>query len=169
MSQVIYSISPGHDALPILCPGDIEVMDRFGTHLISEEANTLCFKSKIISLKEEVDSSSINQAYNKYFAKEDNRIQRKNLTFLRDSSQWNSDITDQWSLFHCFIAAVRYTTMHPHLWVNSFIDVNLKPTESIPFEEWCKKIAAHMQSSDYLYFLLENYNNIDKYLLLPNT
>ena len=59
--------------------------------------------------------------------------------------------------------------MHPQLWVNSFISVNLKPTERIPFEEWCKKIAAHMQSSDYFDIVLQNDNNIDKYLLLPDT
>ena len=72
----------------------LEVMDRFGTHLISEEANTLCFKSKIISLKEEVDSSSTNQAYDKYISKKDKCIQLKNLSFFRESRQWNSNITD---------------------------------------------------------------------------
>ena len=59
--------------------------------------------------------------------------------------------------------------MHPQLWVNYFIDVNLKPTESIPFEEWCDQISEHMQSSDSFDLVLQNNNNIDKYLLLPDT
>ena len=62
----------------------LDVMDRFGAHLISKEVNTIRFKNKILSLKEEGDSSSINQAYDKYVAKEDKRIQRKKMTFLRD-------------------------------------------------------------------------------------
>ena len=112
----------------------IEVMDGFGAHLISEEANTIRFKNKIISLKEEGDSSYINQAYDKYVAKEDKHIQRNNLTFIMDSRKWNSDITNQWGLLHCGFAAVRHTTMHPQLWVNSFIAVNLNPIERIVFE-----------------------------------
>ena len=127
-----------------------EVIDRFGAHLISEEVNTIRFKNNILSLKEEGDSSSITQAYDKYVVKEDKHIQRNNLTFLRESRQWNSNITDQWGLLHCGLAAVLHTTIHPPLWVNSFIAVNLKPKERISFEEWREKIAAHMQSSDIL-------------------
>ena len=73
----------------------LEVMDGFGAHLISEEANPIRFNNKILSLKEEGDSSSINQVYDKYVPKEEKRIQRKNLTFIRESRQWNSNITDQ--------------------------------------------------------------------------
>ena len=112
----------------------LEVMDGFGAHLISEEANNIRFKDKIIILKDEGDSSSINQAHDKYVAKEDNHIQRNKLNFIRDSRQWNSNITDQWGLLHYSLAAVRHTTMHPQMWVNYFIAVNLKPTEMITFE-----------------------------------
>ena len=106
----------------------IEVIDGIGAHLISEEANTIFFKNKILILKEEGDSSSINKAYGKYVTKEDKRIQRNNLNFLRESRQWNSNITDQLGLLHCGLAAVRNTTMHPQPWVNSFIAINLNPT-----------------------------------------
>ena len=61
----------------------LEVMDRFGAHLVSEEANNNFFNNKILRLKEEGDSSSINQAYDTYVAKKDKRIQRNNLTFIR--------------------------------------------------------------------------------------
>ena len=91
----------------------LEVIDVFGAHLISEEANTIRFKNMILSLKEEGDSSSINQEYDKYVAQEDNHIQPNNLTFLTDSRQWNSNTTDQWGLLHCGLAAARHTTMHP--------------------------------------------------------
>ena len=61
----------------------LDVMDGFGTHLISKEAKTICLKNKILRLKEEGDSSSINQAYDKYASKEKNCIQHNNLTILR--------------------------------------------------------------------------------------
>ena len=70
---------------------------------------------------------------------------------------------------HFGIAAVRHTTMHPQLWVNSFIAVNMKPADRITFEGWCDNIATHMQSSDSFDIVLQNYNKIDKYLLLPYT
>ena len=93
----------------------LEVMDGFGAHLIYEEANNVRFENNILSLKEEGDSSSINRAYDKYVAKENKIIQHNKLSFLRESRQWNSNITDQWGLLHCGIAAVRNTTMHPQL------------------------------------------------------
>ena len=140
----------------------LEFMDGFGAHLISEEANTIRFNNKILSLKEEGYSSSINQAYDKYVSKEYKRIQCNNFR------QWKSNINNQWGLMHYVIATVRYTTMHPHLWVNAFISVNMKPTERIPFDEWWEKISAHMQLSYSFYLVLYNYNSIDKYLLLPD-
>ena len=115
----------------------LEVMDGFGAPLISEEANTIRFINTILSLKEEGDSLSINQAYDTYVAKEYKRIQRNNLNFLRDSRQWKSNITDQWGLLHCGLAAARHMTTHPQLWVNFFIVINMNPTERIPFEERC--------------------------------
>ena len=84
--------------MPLICPNldwwVLEVMDGFGAHMISKEANTTRLKNKILSLKEEVDSSSKNQAYDKYISKKDKCIQLKNLSFFRESRQWNSNITD---------------------------------------------------------------------------
>ena len=147
----------------------LEAMKIFDAHLISEEANTIRFKNNILILKEEGDSSSTNQAYDKYVAKEDKHIQRKNLNFIRESRQRTYNITDKCGQLNCGLAAVQHTTMHLQQWVNSFIAVNLKPTERIPFEEWCRKIAAHMQSSDSFDLVQQNNNNIEKYLLLPDT
>ena len=96
----------------------VDVMDGFSAHLISKEANTLRFKNKILSLKEEGDSSFINQANDKYVSNEDNRIQRNNLNFIRESRKCNYNITDQWGLLNCGLASVWHTTMHPQLWVN---------------------------------------------------
>ena len=100
---------------------------------------------------------------------ENNCIQHDNLNFIRDSRQWNYNITDQRGLLYCGLAAVRHTTMYPQLWVNSFIAVNLKPTESIIFEEWYENISAHMQSSDSFDLVMHKNNNIDQYLILLYT
>ena len=125
--------------MPLICHNTdwwvLDFMDGFGVHLISEETNTICFKNKILSLKDKGDSLSINQAYDKYVFKEDKPIQCNNFTFIRESRKWNSNINGRWCLLHCGLSAVRHTTMHPQLWVNSLIAVNLKPTERIKFEE----------------------------------
>ena len=106
-----------YQEMPSICHNPdwwvLEVMDGFGAHLISDESNTIRFKNKILSLKQEGDSSFINQAYDKYVAKEDKNIQRNNFTFIRESRQWNSNINDQWGLLHCGLADLRHTTMHP--------------------------------------------------------
>ena len=47
----------------------LEVFDGFGVHITSVMANELRYEAKILSLKEEGDSSSVNQAYDKFVAK----------------------------------------------------------------------------------------------------
>ena len=64
----------GYWAMPSICHNldwwVVEVMYGFSAHLISKKANTLRFKNKILSLKEEGDSSFINQANDKYVSTE---------------------------------------------------------------------------------------------------
>jgi hypothetical protein len=48
----------------------MEIFDGFGSHLASLEALDYCFQNKILSLKEEADSSHFNQSYDKWVAKQ---------------------------------------------------------------------------------------------------
>ena len=52
----------------------IEIVDGFSAHLGSLIALQLCYENKIMCLNEEGDSSHVNQAYDKYVAKNDKRI-----------------------------------------------------------------------------------------------
>ena len=54
----------------------VEIFDGFGVHLSNYEALKMRSDAKIISIKEECDSSSINQAYDKHVVKSDKRKQR---------------------------------------------------------------------------------------------
>lgn len=122
----------------------VEIFDGFGAHLNNYQALKLRMDARVISIKEEADSSSINQAYDKLVARSDKTVQRKNLSYLRELKGSN-EFRDQWDLIHVGLAAVRYTREHPELWINSFILVNLHPRHMLPFEKWCEKLSPFMQ------------------------
>ena len=105
----------------------LEILDGFGAHLSNLPALRKRYNNKIITLKEEADSSSINQAYDKLVAKMDKQVQRLNLGWLRGTKRNLNALCDQWDLVHCGLAAVRWTIAHPECWINSFIAVNLHP------------------------------------------
>ena len=142
----------------------VEIFDGFGAHLSNYDALKMRADAKIISIKEEGDSSSINQAYDKLVAKSDKVEQRRSLGYLRAMTGSNNFI-DQWSLIYVGLAAVRYTKENPSLWVNSFIAVNLHPRHMLSFSDWCKKISPFMQSADS--FELVTQNKVNEYKLLP--
>ena len=72
---------------------------------------------------------------------------------------------DQWDLIPSGLQAIRYTTEHPEIWINSFIAVNLHPKHRLPFLNWCKKIAPFMKEPDSFDLVVQN--NVDPYHLLP--
>ena len=140
-----------------------EIFDGFGSHLNNYEANKLRADNKILSLKEEGDSSSVNQAYDKEVARSDKNVQRDALSVIR---KW-TNLLNQWDLVVCGCAAVRHTANHPEIWEGSFVAVNLHPLKQIPFPEWCKKIEPFMQASDGYDLFTRDDGNIDLYKLLP--
>ena len=117
-----------------------------------------------MSVKEEGDASSINQAYDKDVAKTDKKVQRETLSVVHELEGSNNCIT-QWHLLICGLSAVRYTAAHRHIWENSFIAVNLHPQHMISFEEWCQRISPKMMSADS--YELTRKENVDPYHLLP--
>ena len=144
----------------------VEIFDGFGAHQNNLLANTLRMESLILSLKEEGDSSSINQAYDKYVAKEDKRIQRINMMYLKELCKTNSRITGQWDLLHCGLAAMRHSGRNPDLWENSFRACNIQPSSQIPFREWCKKIEPFLVSGDSFDLVTQDDHAIGEYMLL---
>ena len=55
---------------------------------------------KVLILKEEGDSSAINQAYDKEVSKSDKREQRDALSNLCNAQHITQGVIDQWKLFH---------------------------------------------------------------------
>lgn len=145
----------------------LEILDGFGAHLNNLHANRVRYEAKILSLKEEGDSSSINQAYDKHVAKSDKSVHRVSLGWLRSDRTWCADIVDQWGLLCCGLAAVRHTGRHPEIWEGSFEATNTHPLRQISFQDWCKKIELFMMAADSFDLAIQNDNDIDEYKLLP--
>jgi hypothetical protein len=144
----------------------VEIVDGFGAHLTNLDALTQRADAKILLLKEEADSSSYNQAYDKHAAKSDKRQQRNALTILRSMKGRSKNIIDQWDLVLCGTQAVRYSDHHPEVWIESFKSVNLHPKFQIPFPEWCKKLEQFMMAADS-FDLFTQSEDVDEYTLLP--
>ena len=114
---------------------------------MSHNALAMRLNYKIISIKEEGDSSLVNQAYDKEVARSDKCVQCHNIAYLRQLKGLNNFI-DQWSLVLVGSVAVRFTRENPHIWINFFKAVNLHRCCMLPFKEWCKKIEHHMHAFD---------------------
>jgi hypothetical protein len=164
------SIVKGYRNLPVVKDNPQwwmnKIFDGFGAHLTNLNALKQHAEAKILSIKEERDSSSYNQAYNKHVAKSDKLHQRHSLTFMRGAKNRNSNLIDQLDLIHCRVAAVRYTHCNPEVWISLFVSINLHPMRMIPFADWCKKLEQFMQATDSFNVITQS-QEIDEYTLLP--
>jgi hypothetical protein len=88
----------------------LEIFDGFGAHLLSHKANEERFAAKILSLKEEGDTSHVCQAYDKHVAKGDKAAKSLSLSFLCVGFKVSNILIDQWILVQVGIFAVRDTT-----------------------------------------------------------
>ena len=116
--------------------------------------------ANIISIKEEGELSSIDQAYDKQISRSDKMVQRQSPSYLRRLHPSNNFV-DQFGLIHFGLVSVLYTTYHQDLWVNSFIAVILHLKYMLSFQEWCIKIDPFIQSSESFHIVTQH--NIDVY------
>ena len=142
----------------------LEIVDGFGAHLKKYDALKMRLDAKIICVKEEGDSSSVNQAYDKFVAKSDKKVHRQTLDVLREMAGANG-IFNQWQMVQCGLSAIRATADNPNIWINSFKAVNLHPKYQISFIDWCNKMSPFMQPADSFDLVVQD--NVDKYKLLP--
>ena len=124
----------------------LEIFDGFGAHLASLDAFKKRHEMKFFSVKEEGDTSHVNQAYDKFVAKSDKYARMQSLSMLRNAKFLNKGVVDQWGLVHAGLFAIRET--NPLTWVRSFEACNLNPTTRLPFPDWCKKISDHLQAGE---------------------
>jgi len=112
-------------------------LDGFGSHVNVNGANRLFLQHRILILKEEGDTSQLNQAYDQHTAKEDKRRMNDNMLSLRKGLGTQ---LSQWHLIK--IAADAQVKIKKNTWINSFIKVNLHPKFRMPFVDWIKKLEA---------------------------
>jgi hypothetical protein len=141
----------------------VEIFDGFGAHLSSLKAMQERYDNKISSVKEEGDSSHVNQAYDKLVAKSDKRAGNESLGMLRSATFLNRGVVDQWGLIHVGLYAIRETKRDT--WTRSFEACNLHPVTRMPFGDWCAKIEQYLQVGES--FESEAVE-VDKYTLLPS-
>ena len=165
----ILQVVEGYRQLPYIVDNPqwwvLELVDGFGAHIFNHEANIDRFENKVLSLKEEGDSSHINQAYDRLVARSDKAINREALIWMQHDKTINAHTIDQWDLLSCGLATVRHTRDNPSIWQASFRATNTKPSEMIPFIDWIKKIETHLYASDS--FDLRDVVRVDTYSLLP--
>ena len=87
----------------------LEILDGFGAHFGSHYAMLEREKHKIISLKEEDNSSHVNQAYDRLVAKNDKVEAASSLSFLRTFRFSTGTVIDQWHLIHVVLNALKQT------------------------------------------------------------
>ena len=139
----------------------IEILDGFGAHFSSPTAMQMKADANIICVKEEGDSSHVNQGYDQFVAKKDKQTVRWALDTVRQQSSICQGVLDQWQLVHVGLAAVR--SVAPEIWIESFKAVNLNPRYRLEFPDWCKKISTDLEAGQQ--FKLET--SVDIYSILP--
>jgi hypothetical protein len=76
----------------------LKIFDGFGVHLASSSALRPRCESKILCLKEEGDSSHVNQACDKVVAKADETVKAESLATQRTVTMTSKGAVDQWGL-----------------------------------------------------------------------
>ena len=118
--------------------------DGFKVHTVClkelEYLATKCIRVVV----EDRDSSSINQAFDKYVAKSGKKRAYKCLDQLRRSHI--GAVIDQWQLVHVSLAMLRDCD-RSNVWENSFIAVNMHPVHRVGIEDWLAKINDAVEAS----------------------
>jgi hypothetical protein len=113
-------------------------MDGFGSHVNVHEAQEIFTEHKIFVIKEEGDTSQVNQAYDQQVAKADKANMRKNLELVR--SRLGGSQMDQWVLIK--LAANAQSKVSRDTWIGSHNNVNTNPKTRLPFADWLKKLDS---------------------------
>ncbi len=99
-------------------------------------------------LKEELNSSHLNQGYVQLTAKCDKKNAVKSLYDQRRVQKWRSNQVniDQYDLIFTAMRIVRQCKSET--WISLFRWVNLDPITLMSFQDWCKKIDPYLCAGD---------------------
>ena len=87
----------------------LEIFDGCGSHVNNLEALDVREQRRIIAVKEEADSSHVNQACNKHVARSDKAFLRECLSQMRQAKSLNKGVVTQWNLVHVVLATIGET------------------------------------------------------------
>ena len=163
--QMVEYICIGIRAAPVVCDHPdwwvIKTLDGFWVHVNCPEGLEIFHRYKVMLLKEEGDSSQVNQPFDRRVAKTGKVDMRWALGILRNSTNITKGVLTQWDLIHVGLAALRQCL--PAAWISSFISCNLNPKHRKSFQEWVVKIKHFLHSGQ----TFKCDTAVDKYALLP--
>ena len=133
-------------------------LDGFKSHVNSASSMKLFQEAKIDILKEEADSSQVNQPFDRDPALDEKRIGRDLMSCLRLAVR----VLDQWKLVH--IIAEAHRVLPKGSWERSFKRCNLHPDHRVGFVDWCERIMPELQCGSK--FEIED-TDTDRRALLP--
>ena len=85
----------------------LEIIDGFGAHLASEKAMQLRYDAKILTVKEEGDTSHVCQAYDAQVTKSDKRSTREAINAMKNTSfHYSCTVLDQYGLVQAGLYAI---------------------------------------------------------------
>jgi hypothetical protein len=110
-------------------------LDGFGSHVNVIDSHEIFSAHKILVIKEEGDTSHVNQAYDQQVAKDDKTLMRAAINAVAPKLGINMN---QWYLITCAIYA--QNRIKKESWIDSFKKVNMHPQTRVPFNDWIKKL-----------------------------
>ena len=99
----------------------LEILDGAGPHHSQPGPLQLRRDNKILSLKEESQSSHICQTYDRITAKTDKSTMRGALQLVRRARNVTQGVVDQYALLHVGLPAVREVNKHPEVSATLFV------------------------------------------------
>ena len=108
-------------------------LDGHGSHVNVTKALEIFAAHNVLVVKEEGDTSHVNQACDQFVAKEDKIHMRTQLNTVRKAL---GAAMDQWILISIAINA--QNQVKKETWIASFRRVSMRPSHRVPFDEWIK-------------------------------
>ena len=147
-AEIAPELAAGIRKMPHICEHPdwwvVVSLDGFGSHVNVHEAQQAFYDQKIMILKEEGDTSHLNQAYDQSVAKNDKAGMRMYLDLIRPHIGVR---LDQWFLIGVAIEALK--KIKASAWIESFKKVNLHPVHRLPFDAWLKKIDSALSGGEF--------------------
>ena len=147
-AEIAPVLADGIRKMPFICDHPswwvVVSLDGFESHVNVYVAQEAFYQRKIHILKEEGDTSHINQAYDQSVAKNDMAGMRANLDLIRPHLRSR---LDQWYLIAIAIEALKL--IKPSAWIESFTKVNLHPRFRMSFEMWLQKIDGKLSDRKF--------------------